>query len=67
MDGENGVVEMEVGNMKRVFAQLSTHQTINRPADRMELVDNAICVYDGEQLVAFLDVSTVMYAHICEG
>lgn len=53
--------------MKRFFAQLSTHQTINRPADRMELVDNAICVYDGEELVAFLDVSTVMYAHICEG
>lgn len=53
--------------MKRFFAQLSTHQTINRPADRMVLEDNTIRVYDGEELVAFVDVSTVMYAHICEG
>lgn len=53
--------------MKRFFAQLNTHQTINRPADRMELEDNSIRVYDGDELVAFLDVSAVLYAHICEG
>lgn len=52
--------------MKRFFAQLNTHQTINRPADRMDLVDNTIRVYVGDELVAFLDVSTVLYAHICE-
>lgn len=53
--------------MKRFFAQLNTHQTINRPADRMELEDNTIRVYADGELVAFLDVSTVLYAHICEG
>lgn len=52
--------------MKRFFAQLNVHQTINRPADRMVLEDNTIGVYLGEELVAFLDVSTVLYAHICE-
>ena len=52
--------------MKRFFAQLSTHQTINRPADRMELEDNTIRVYDEGELVAFLDVSVVLYAHIYE-
>lgn len=53
--------------MKRFFAQLNTHQTINRPAERMELVDDTIRVYQGDNLVAFLDISTVLYAHICEG
>lgn len=53
--------------MKRFFAQLNTHQTINRLADRMELVDDTIRVYAEGELVAFLDVSTVLYAHICEG
>lgn len=52
--------------MKRFFAQLNTHQTINRPADRMELVDNAIRVYAGDDLVAYLDLGTVLYAHIYE-
>ena len=52
--------------MKRFFAQLKTHQTINRQADHMELEDNAIRVYAEGELVAFLDVSTVLYAHICE-
>lgn len=52
--------------MKRFFAQLNTHQTINRPADSMELVDNAIRVYLDGALVCYLDVSTVLYAHICE-
>lgn len=53
--------------MKRFFAQLNTHHTINRPADRMELVDDTIRVYAGDEMVAFLDVSTIIYAHIVEG
>lgn len=64
---KDGVSEMEAESMKRFFAQLSTHQTINRPADRMVLEDNTIRVYGGNELVAIMDVSTVMYAHICEG
>lgn len=50
----------------RFFAQLNTHQTVNRPADRMEIVDDAIRVYDNGELVAYMDVSTVLYTHICE-
>lgn len=57
--------EMEM--MKRFYAQLNNHQTINRPADRMVLEDNAIRVYLNGELVAFVDVSVVLYAHICEG
>jgi hypothetical protein len=39
---------------------------INVPATKMELEDNAIIVRDGENLVAFLDVSVVLCAHISE-
>lgn len=52
--------------MKRFYAQLNDGGSINKPADRMELVDNSIRVYAGEDLVAYLDVGTVLYAHICE-
>lgn len=51
--------------MPRFYAQLNDGGTINRPADSMEIADNAIYVYFGEKLVAYLDLSAVLYAHIC--
>lgn len=52
--------------MKRFYAQLNDGSAMNKPADRMELVNESIRVYAGEEIVAYLDVSTVLYAHICE-
>lgn len=46
------------------FAQLSDKSYINIPADRMEVHDNMTYVYDGENLVALVDVSTILSAHI---
>ena len=49
--------------MKFFFAQLSDNSYINLPADRMELNDNMVYIYDGDQLVALADVSVVLHAH----
>ena len=46
------------------FAQLSDKSYINIPADRMEVNDNMAYVYDGSQLVALVDVSMILSAHI---
>ena len=50
--------------MKMFFAQLSDKSYINIPADRMEVNDNMAYVYDGSQLVALVDVSMILSAHI---
>ena len=50
--------------MKHFFAQLNDGGTFNKPADRMEIVNESIRVYDGDKLVAYMDLSTVLYAHI---
>jgi hypothetical protein len=52
--------------MKRFIAIMNDGSFINVPATKMELEDNAIIVRDGENLVAFLDVSVVLCAHISE-
>lgn len=52
--------------MKMFFAQLSDHSTIHKHADRFEIVDNSIRAYDGNNLVAFVDLGAVLYAHIYE-
>lgn len=39
---------------------------MNLPATRMQLEDNAIRVYEDAELVAFLDVSVILCAHISE-
>lgn len=52
--------------MKIFYAKLSDSSTILKPADRMEIFDDAIRVYQGEQLVAYADLGTVLYAHIYE-
>ena len=50
--------------MNFFFAQLSDKSYINIPADRMEVTDNMVYIYDGSQLVALVDVSVVLSAHI---
>ena len=52
----------------RFFAQLTDGKTIHTIADRLELDkdNNVIFAYDGNQLVAVVDISTVLYAHIVQ-
>ena len=52
--------------MKRFVATLNDMSYINTPADRMEVRDNMIWVWDGSQLVAMVDVSAVICAHVSE-
>ena len=50
----------------RFFAQLTDSKTIHTVADRLEIDkdNNALLAYNGDKLVAVMDISTVMYAHI---
>jgi hypothetical protein len=50
--------------MKMFFAQLSDKSYIHVPADRMEVVDNMAYIYDGEKLMAIVDVSMILFCHI---
>lgn len=50
--------------MNQFYAQLNDGSTIKKPADRMEIINESIRVYDGERLVAYMDLSTVLFAHI---
>lgn len=52
--------------MKRFIAILNDQSYVNVPATRMEMVDNAIRVWNGDELVAFIDVSVILSAHISE-
>ena len=52
--------------MKRFFAVMNDGSSINVQATRMEKEENSILVWDGNNLVAYIDVSSVIYAHICE-
>lgn len=52
--------------MKRFVAQLNGGDYINIAADRMELNDSFILAYQGNSLVAVLDFSVVLSAHIGE-
>lgn len=52
--------------MKRFLAQMNDGSYVNIPADRMELVENTIRAYNGTELVAFIDVSCVLSAHVSE-
>lgn len=52
--------------MKRFTATLNDMSFINVPADRMELVDNMLRVYDGRELVAITDISAIITAHVGE-
>ena len=50
--------------MKRFIAVLNDGSFINISASRMELAEDVIIVYDGDELVAYLDTSAVIAAHI---
>lgn len=52
--------------MKKFIAQLNDNSFINIFADEMKLDDGYITVYNGGNLVAFLDVSTVLCAYLSE-
>lgn len=52
--------------MKIFVANLNDGSYINTKADRMELIDNMLHVRDGNNLVAVVDLSTVLAAHISE-
>ena len=52
--------------MKRFVAQLNDGSYINVPADRMQARDSAFCVYDGPELVAYVDMGAVVSAYISD-
>ena len=52
--------------MKRFVAILNDSSFINIPATRMEKEENAILVWNGEELVAYVDVSCIITSHIGE-
>ena len=52
--------------MKRFVAYLNGGNHINTRADTMELIDNMLHVKDGNNLVAVVDLSAVMAAHLSE-
>lgn len=51
---------------KRFTASLNGGAYVNVPATHMEMDDNMLYVWNGEDLVALLDVSVVLSAHISE-
>ena len=52
--------------MKRFNAVMNDGTYINVTATRMELVENSIRVWNDDNFVAFVDISTVLTAHISE-
>lgn len=52
--------------MKKFTATMNDGSYINVEATRMELIENMIRVYDKTDLVAMVDISAVITAHISE-
>lgn len=52
--------------MKKFVAVMNDCSFINIYATRMEIVENAIVVYDGEDTIAYIDTSAVISAHLSE-
>lgn len=52
--------------MKRFTATLNDMSFINTAADRMEVSENMLYVYDGHQLVALVEITAIIVAHISE-
>lgn len=52
--------------MKKFIAQLNDGGYINIQADKMQMSDSCIYVYSKENLVAVVDVSVILSAHISE-
>lgn len=52
--------------MKKFCATLNDMSFINTEADRMELHENMVQVYNGNQLVALVEVTVIISAHLSE-
>lgn len=52
--------------MKKFCATLNDMSFINTEATRMELQDNMVHVYNGDQLVALVEVTVIISAHMSE-
>ena len=52
--------------MKRITILLNGGEHVNIPADRMELGENALVAWNGGELVAYVDTSAVVCAHLSE-
>lgn len=52
--------------MTRFIAVMNDGSFINVSATTMEIADNAIIVRDGNNTVAYVDLSVVLYAHLSE-
>ena len=52
--------------MKRITILLNGGEHINIPADRMEVSENELRAWNGNDLVAYVDTSAVICAHISE-
>ena len=52
--------------MKRFVANLNDGSFVNVTADRMQIQDNGIFVYCGQEPVAYLDISCVLMARLDE-
>ena len=52
--------------MKRFTAVLNDGGYVSVPATRMELKENAILVWNGDELVAYIDVSVILSSHLSE-
>ena len=52
--------------MKRFTATMNDGSFINVEATKMMIAENAILVYEDNDLVAFVDTSAVVSAHISE-
>ena len=52
----------------KFFAQLTDNKTIHTNADRLEVDrdNNMLLAFNGDSLVAVVDLSAVMFAHIAE-
>lgn len=52
--------------MRKFVATLNDASFINIAAARMEINDNMVYVYDGVRLVALVEISAIITAHISE-
>lgn len=52
--------------MRKFCATLNDMSFINTTADKMEVKENMLYVYDGEQLVAMVETTAIISAHISE-
>lgn len=52
--------------MKRCNIVLNGGSYINVAADRMEMEENMLYVYDGNNLAAVVDIAVILSAHISE-